>query len=126
MAIFHNFYELKVKDKIIEDLGIKKNLKIKLKKLEIEREKRWNKKYLKKYYRRLDSTSTDVKLIKCIDKLDNLFNLFKNPNKKIKIDYLWEIKKYIFPLSLNLSPELYFYIKRLYNYNIELLNENRS
>ena len=39
MAIFHNFYELKVKDKIIEDLGIKKNLKIKLKKLEIEREK---------------------------------------------------------------------------------------
>ena len=94
--------------------------------MEIEREKRWNKKYLKKYYKRLNSTSKDVKLIKCIDKLDNLFNLFKNPNKKIKIDYLWEIKKYIFPLSLNLSPELYFYIKRLYNYNIELLNENRS
>ena len=68
MAIFHNFYELKVKDKIIEDLGIKKNLKIKLKKLEIEREKRWNKKYLKKYYKRLDSTSKDVKLIKCIDR----------------------------------------------------------
>ena len=126
MAIFHNFYELKVKDKIIEDLGIKKNLKIKLKKLKIEREKRWNKKYLKKFYRRLDSTSKDVKLIKCIDKLDNLFNLFKNPNKKIKKDYLWEIKKYIFPLSFKLSPELYFYIKRLYNYNIELLNENRS
>ena len=40
MAIFHNFYELKVKDKIIEDLGIKKNLKIKLKKNWRSREKK--------------------------------------------------------------------------------------
>ena len=38
MAIFHNFYELKVKDKIIEDLGIKK-FKNKIKKIEDQEKK---------------------------------------------------------------------------------------
>ena len=54
-------------------------------------------KIIKKYYIRLNSSQKKVKIIKCLDKFDNLFSLFKNP-KKTKQMYLQEINLFILPL----------------------------
>ena len=64
-----------------------------------------------------------VKKLKCLDKLDNMFNLYKNKDFEIKKKYLFEIKKYILPLSKKISHSLHFYLKLLYLHNMKLINE---
>ena len=122
LALFHNYFELKLKNNRIFNSSIDKKKKKDLKILKINRIKRWNKTYLKKYYSKLKSASDEAKLIKCIDKLDNLFNLKKNQDLQIKKIYLWEIKRYVLPLSLTISKKVHYFLKKIYLHNLNLIN----
>ena len=122
LALFHNYFELNLKNDQIFNSSIDKNKKKDLKILKINKLKRWDKIYLKKYYRKLKSASDEAKLIKCIDKLDNLFNLKKNQDLKIKKIYLWEVEKYVLPLSLTVSKKIHFFLNKIYLYNLDLIN----
>ena len=48
-----------------------------------------------------------------MDKLDNLFIIGLNPNKKIRIKYIDEIKEYILPMVKKNIPQIYNYYKLL-------------
>jgi len=92
--------------------------------LKVNRKKQWNKKYIDNYYKKLNKSHKNVKIVKCLDKLDNLFSLYKNPSKKIKNLYLDEIRKYVLPIvKKNITPVYKYYIK-LVDYNIKLLKSN--
>ena len=75
----------------------------------------------KKYYIRLNSSHKNAKIIKCLDKFDNLFSLFKNPKKEIKQMYLQEINLFILPLVEKFLPNISNYYKKLISYNFNLI-----
>jgi hypothetical protein len=70
-----------------------------------------------------------VRVVKILDKLDNLFIIGLNPNEKIRIKYIDEIKEFILPMVKKDIPDIYLYFKKLvqdsYNkgyYNINNIN----
>ena len=90
--------------------------------LQVNRKKQWEKAYIKNYYKTLNSSSKFVKIVKCLDKFDNLFNLHKNPKLKVKRLYLKEIELFVLPLVEKHLPKLFKYYKKLFQYNLELIS----
>lgn len=123
LALIHNILERKGRSTKLKDLvGAKIYNQAKV--LKVNRKKQWNKNYIDNYYKNLNKSHKNVKIVKCLDKLDNLFNLRKNPSKKIKNLYLDEINKYVLPMvKKNITSEYKYYIN-LVNYNIKLLKCN--
>ena len=120
-SIMHNLLEYDKNMKLFSYLK-KENLK-RLQTLYIDSDKKYNEKYLPDYYKKIYSSDLLTQKLKCLDKLDNLFNLYKNKDKNLKKKYLIEVKKYILPLAKKLSNSLYFYLNLLYLHNIKLLNQ---
>lgn len=120
LALVHNILEKKGKHlKLKELVGIKIYNQAKV--LKVDRKKQWNKKYIHNYYRNLNNSHKNVKIVKCLDKLDNLFSLYKNPSMKIKKLYLKEINKYVLPMVKKNLASIYKYYKNLVDYNANLL-----
>ncbi len=101
LCIFHNLFEIENIDKEkFNKLINKKTIKY-IKILTINKNLKFDKKYISKYYKKLLKSPKIVQITKCLDKFDNLYNLKKNPDINIKKKYLAEIKKYIVPLTKN-------------------------
>ena len=60
------------------------------------------------------SQSHACRLIKILDKLDNLFLLHLNPNKDVINKYLLEIEKHIMPMVKKDLPVLLTYFEELF------------
>ena len=58
-----------------------------------------------------------MSVIKVLDKLDNLYTLSDNPNKKIKLLYLYEIEKFLLPLARTFLPKTVDVINNLISFN---------
>ena len=121
LALVHNIYEKKNNFKILKKMIDKKTLNF-AKVLQVNRKKQWEKAYIKNYYKSLNSSSKFVKIVKCLDKFDNLFNLHKNPKLKVKRLYLKEIELFVLPLVEKHLPKLFKYYKKLFQYNLELIS----
>ena len=82
LGLLHNILEVSdvKKDYIIKKFGKKIYEQINI--LKVNRIQQWKASYKKKYYNRIFNGSKKVKVIKCFDKLDNLFLLKLNKNKK--------------------------------------------
>ena len=117
LALLHNCFETtKVKDQFIENLfGKKINDEINL--LTVNRKNQWDKIYKANYYKKIINSSKNTRIVKVFDKLDNLFVLNKNPNPKIKIKYLAEVKKYIIPIVKKDVSLLLNYFEKLIDDN---------
>ncbi len=120
LALAHNIYEKKNNSKILKKMFDKKTLNL-ARILKVNRKKQWEQKYIKEYYINLNKTNRLLRIVKCLDKFDNLFNLQKNPNLDIKELYLKEIDKYILPLVKKNLPKLFNYYKKLFEYNLRLI-----
>ena len=116
LCIFHNLFEIeniekKKYKKIIENKIIKD-----IEKLTIEKSKKFEKVYIKKYYKNLLESSKMVQIVKCLDKFDNLYNLNRNPDMNIRKKYLEEIKKYIMPIIKD-NKKFYKYLNLMIKFN---------
>ena len=116
LALAHNLLELTGVDG-------KDNLPISLKpifhmiqKLTVDRNRQWDWNYKSNYYKEI-SSSKDMSVIKVLDKLDNLYTLSDNPNKKIKLLYLYEIEKFLLPLARTFLPKTVDVINNLISFN---------
>ena len=85
----------------------------------VNRNLQWNEDYKNAYYEKIMNGPREARIIKIIDKLDNLFILGVNPDKQVKIKYLKEIEKHVLPLAYKTTPKIYSYMKELVdnNYN---------
>jgi len=81
--------------------------------LTVERALQWDLDYKVGYYNRLNNGKGAGRLVKIVDKLDNLYLLNLNPNKEIKIKYLKEINKHIIPMVESETPFLINYMNDL-------------
>lgn len=55
--------------------------------------------YQEGYYARLQAAPRCVRIVKIVDKLDNLFTLCLNPDGVVRARYLEEIERYIVPMA---------------------------
>lgn len=120
LALVHNIFENDTDIKEIKKIIDGKTLKL-AKTLKVNRKKQWDKNYIKNYYKKLNLSHKNAKIVKSLDKFDNLFNLFKNPKREIKVMYLREITQFVLPLVKKFLPNIFNYYKTLIAYNINLI-----
>ena len=113
LALLHNILECsKIKIECIKKkfgLKILKDIKI----LTINRKKECIGNYKKKYYQNISKASTNVKIVKIFDKLDNIFLIKNNKNLKIRRRYLKEIDIFILPMVKDELPDYLDYFREL-------------
>lgn len=113
LALMHNILEsskTKIGD-IKEKFGLKIFKEIKI--LTIDRKREWIGNYKKNYYRKINKASSNVKIVKIFDKLDNVFLIKNNKNLKIKKRYLKEMNVFILPMVENELPDYLDYFSEL-------------
>ena len=126
LALLHNVLEtgnLKRVNIIKEKFG--KEIFSEIKTLTVNRKIQWNKDYKAKYYKKINSGSKNLRIIKILDKFDNLFLLDSNTNANIKKKYINEIKEYILPMTKKTLPDIYKYYKELTQYNYLKINNEK-
>mgnify|MGYP006109506621 FL=1 len=117
VGLIHNVYELSdyTNDFITEKFG--KNISNQIANLTVNRGLQWDEDYKTDYYKKIENGPIEARVIKIIDKLDNLFILGVNPDKEVKIKYLKEIEKHVLPLAYKTTPKIYSYMKELVENN---------
>ena len=76
-----------------------------LKTLTIDRSKK-SPEYLADYYQSIYEARKQVRMVKALDKLDNLYMLCLNSDASVRADYLLEISNYILPIVQKDLPHL--------------------
>ena len=119
VGLIHNVFELSdfTVDFISEKFG--KKIANQILSLTVNRDLQWNVDYKKAYYEQLSDGPVEARVVKIMDKLDNLFILGVNLDKAVKLKYLKEIEKHVLPLAHKTTPKIYSYMKDLVdnNYN---------
>jgi (p)ppGpp synthase/HD superfamily hydrolase len=65
------------------------------------------------YYDRLDAGPRSGRVVKVLDKLDNLFTLCLNPEASVRTAYLAEVRRRILPMTVREMPRLVAYLTAL-------------
>ncbi len=65
------------------------------------------------YYRNLGAQPRLVRVVKVLDKLDNLFILGLNPDAKVRAEYLSDIEEFIVPMVEETLPHIAEYVESL-------------
>ena len=125
LALSHNILEVADLDKssvISDDL---KALLPRITALTVDRAQQWDSAYKRKYY---DGFADDrvAATVKVLDKLDNLYLLSNNPNRKIKTLYLDEIEHHIVALARRHVPKVVQIVNELVLYNRKILEEGEG
>ena len=121
LSLLHNVLEVSSMHKKILKKRFGNELVYYLDCLNIDRSKRWNESYLKKYYKKIYSTNKIAQIVKCMDKFDNLFLLHENKDKLIKKKYIHEKNKFVIPMVKKYLPDLLSYYRLLIKYNLKVL-----
>jgi (p)ppGpp synthase/HD superfamily hydrolase len=110
IALLHNVLEVGGVDiAVLQDkFGISVSDSIKT--LTVVRELQWDEKYKQEYYERINSGYEGMKIVKVIDKLDNMFMLGLNPNEQVREKYLHEINTHVIPIAKKVLPHLVEYL----------------
>jgi hypothetical protein len=107
LALAHNSLETSTisKSELQKNLGTEIADAVSL--LTVDRSNQYDSFYKDKYYEKISESSEFIKVVKVLDKLDNIFTLGMNSNKFAKDFYIFEIKKYVLPLCDKLPDVLY-------------------
>ncbi len=62
--------------------------------------------YVEGYYARITSAPHFVRLVKVLDKFDNLFLLGLNPDAEVRSTYLSDVDTFVIPLARSLDPDI--------------------
>jgi (p)ppGpp synthase/HD superfamily hydrolase len=81
--------------------------------LTVDRNVQWNKTYKAGYYVKLTAGPLSARVVKIVDKLDNLFVLGLNPDASVREKYLAEIEEFVLPMAEASLPSLTAYMRNL-------------
>lgn len=123
VGLLHNIFELSNYEigEIAEIVGM--NLASQVFDLTVNRELQWDILYKENYYKKINNNPQSCRIVKILDKLDNIFLLDLNDNKNVKEKYLQEIVKYIIPMVNRDMPELLPYFQKLVDFQYFKLND---
>ena len=111
LALLHNIVETSNYSTNYLNKFLGKFITKQIKVLTVNRKKQWNTKYKEKYYQAINSHHKNTRIIKIIDKLDNLFIIGSCKSDLTRKRYISEIEDYILPMVKKDIPILskYFY-----------------
>jgi (p)ppGpp synthase/HD superfamily hydrolase len=111
LALLHNIVETSNYSTNYLNKFLGKFITKQIKVLTVNRKKQWNKNYKEKYYQAINSHHKNTRIIKIIDKLDNLFIIGSCKSDLTRKRYIAEIEDYILPMVKKDIPILskYFY-----------------
>jgi (p)ppGpp synthase/HD superfamily hydrolase len=113
LGLLHNVFELsKISAGEISSL-FGKLIAAEIEILTVDRILQWDKSYKRDYYERIRSSSLECRVVKIIDKLDNLFVIGINPDEEVRDKYLLEIEQYILPMAKIDLPDVFSYLTDL-------------
>lgn len=81
--------------------------------LTVNRELQWDEAYKELYYKNINSSAIECRIVKIFDKVDNIFILNINPDEVIRQKYLNEINAYILPMIKRDIPSILEYTEQL-------------
>lgn len=123
VGLLHNVFELSNHEiKEIADI-VGMNLATQIFDLTVNRELQWDKIYKENYYLKINNNPQSCRIVKILDKLDNIFLLDLNDDQSVKEMYLQEIVKYIIPMVKKDMPELFPYFQKLVDFQFFKLND---
>lgn len=113
LGVLHNVLE--VSDVSVETLSdtFGSGVSIQIEALTVDRSVQWDKTYKKCYYNNLLAGPLSARVVKIVDKLDNLFVLGLNPEASVREKYLDEIEDFILPMTEASLPLLTAYLRNL-------------
>jgi (p)ppGpp synthase/HD superfamily hydrolase len=113
LAILHNVLE--VSDVSLDMLSAAFGIAIsnQIQALTVDREFQWDSAYKKNYYEQLMQGPISARIVKILDKLDNLFLLGLNPDAILRSRYLAEIEEFILPMTVTSLPAVTAYMRAL-------------
>ena len=120
LSLFHNIIESSNMKKVFLKKLLGKFLFKQIQVLTVNRKKEWKKNYKYNYYKNIKNHHKNTRIIKIIDKLDNLFIIGLCKNKLIRKRYITEIEEYILPMVKKDIPILSNYYKGLINQSYKL------
>lgn len=113
LGLLHNVIEISDVSKASLSTAFGDSITEQINILTVDRSLQWDKTYKKEYYERITAQPHFCRTVKIIDKMDNLFLLYTNPNNEIKKRYLNEIETYIQPMVLKDLPQIEKYFTKL-------------
>ncbi len=119
LALFHNILEVSTLTlpHLKELFG--KTIAESIETLTVDRTRQWDWSYKQSYYNGILQSEDWVGQVKIVDKLDNLYTLFLNPDAQIRDKYLAEVERWIIPMAEQLLPTVV-------NLLIDLTKETRN
>jgi (p)ppGpp synthase/HD superfamily hydrolase len=113
IGLLHNVFELSnINFQEISNL-FGESIAIQIENLTVKRKLQWNPNYKKAYYDTINNGPIYTRVIKILDKLDNIFLLELNPDTDLKNKYLIEIETYILPMAKKDMPVIFSYLKSI-------------
>jgi (p)ppGpp synthase/HD superfamily hydrolase len=112
LALLHNLLEVsKISEhEIAQRFG--NSIAVAIRQLTVDRSQSTHE-YTSRYYQALQSLPKWGRVIKVLDKLDNLFILCINPDAHIRAAYLADIEEFVLPMANADLPHLMPYLKSL-------------
>ena len=77
-------------------------------------------------HKKIKKSHVNVRIIKILDKMDNLFLLSKNKDLDIKRKYIKEIKTYVLPMVKITLPKIFKYFNNLVLYNYKKIQNEKK
>jgi (p)ppGpp synthase/HD superfamily hydrolase len=81
--------------------------------LTVDRSMQWDIGYKTAYYANLMAGPRNARVVKIMDKLDNIFLLGVNPDNNVRKKYLNEIEVFLMPMVKHTTPQLMDYMNEL-------------
>jgi (p)ppGpp synthase/HD superfamily hydrolase len=112
LALLHNVFELSTvsRDEIARRFG--GPIAVAITALTVDRSQK-TREYTAGYYRALHAMPAYVRVVKILDKLDNLFVLCLNPDDGVRRAYLADIETFVLPMVGAELPQLLAYVTAL-------------
>lgn len=113
IAVLHNVLE--VSDVSVDNLSeiFGGDVSNQIKALTVDRDVQWDRAYKAGYYSKLMACPLSARVVKIVDKLDNLFVLGLNPDASVRKKYLAEIEDFVLPMAAATLPRLITYMRDL-------------
>jgi (p)ppGpp synthase/HD superfamily hydrolase len=113
LAVLHNVLE--VSDVSVATLSetFGSDISSQIETLTVDRNVQWDRTYKAGYYDKLLAGPTSARVVKIVDKLDNLFVLGINPDVSLREKYLAEIEDFVLPMTEASLPWLTTYMRDL-------------
>lgn len=117
MSLLHNVFEVSgLHEQDLIDEGFKKRVADGIRLLTIDRSRQYDQEYLRVFYNNIEAFGSDLVLVKCVDRLDNLLGLEVIERSEKLNEYLDLSEQFVVPLAASLSDEFGIYLLKVLEY----------